>query len=236
MATDIKAAWETYTARSVFLISDILRIGLELDDEDCAELYGADTKADGRSLSWRSETLKSVLASLLLIDLASLLEEALDVVLDGKPAPSDRNWRRGLAGKLKWARELGILLDFADLDALKDERNKVAHERYTMTWTRLRGRESIVRRQLDAWSLIPNVDTFNATLSVGDWQGSSKHWKREIWAGVESWERTRAWGLTITETANKGPDVARPEHARAFGHDETSAEWYTLEPPDADGK
>ena len=238
MATDIGAAWETYTARSVFLMSDFLRIGVELDDDDCAELYGAGTKADGRSLSWRSETLKSVLASLLLIDLGSLLEEGLDVALVGQPAPSEKRWDRDLFGKLRWAREVHVLpsFEFDELDALRDERNRVAHDRYTMPWGKLRGREFFVRRQFAAWGLIPDVEAFNATLDIGHWQDFPKHWKREIRAGVASISRTRAWGFTMTETANKEPGVARPEDSHAFGNDEQPPRWSTTPPRDDDGR
>jgi len=201
MPTDIKATWETYTARSVFLMSDFLRIGVDLDDEDCAKIYGAGTKADGRSLSWRSVTVKSVVASLLLVDLGSILEDALDVVLAGKPAPSEKGWRRDLFGKLRWAREVGILpsFEFERLDAVRDERNRVAHDRYTMDGMKLREHEHFVRKQLDAWALIPDVPMFRATLDIHDWEDQAKHWKREIWAGVESSSRTRAWGFTVTD-------------------------------------
>lgn len=133
---------------------------------------------------------------------------------------------------------VGILPDFEfdRLDALRNERNRVAHDRHTMEWGKLRGHEFFVHRQLDAWGLIPDVETYNATLNIGDWQEHPKHWKREIWAGVHSSSSTRAWGFTLTETANTGPGIDRPEDSNAFGCGEEPAQWDTMCPPDDDAR
>ncbi|MBV1861792.1 MAG: hypothetical protein KUG77_25455, partial [Nannocystaceae bacterium] len=231
MTTDIRASWESYLARQTLLLSDFVRIGHDVDAEDLEQEDATDLAL---SVSWRSETLKSILASLLLIDLASILDEALEAVLDGKPAPAPEHRGRTLHRRLLHARHLGLLLDFDSLDALRGLRNSAAHERHRLKRFELRGHQLAVRRQLAAWGMIDDSADFHAAAGVGEWKEVGPGWEREVWAGADDAERRRAWGFTITERAQRGTGIERPEEARVRSLGETEPEWYAEEPGESD--
>lgn len=177
------------------------------------------------SLSWQSQNLKDALASLLLIDQASIMDKALDLALKGY----ESNDLPGYKSRLKVAVKNGRLLDFSAQEKLWDDRNDSGHDRVIFSWRDLLTHEAVVKRQLASWGVHRSIHLLPPVCerrTVGEDKSS---WRRKIWVGVEESASDRAWSYTITESAQRSRFVERPEDSTAFGLDESLPEWCRME-------
>jgi len=131
----IKEAWHLFQIRRTILTSNMLCVAP-------AGVINGDI---------RFPELTQATASILYLNLLGLLEEAIASQM------SETDFERcvNLKNRLEWLNKRGQLIDWANLDALRERRNEVAHEsNKAATVDELNTACSVVEDQLVAWGLI----------------------------------------------------------------------------------
>jgi hypothetical protein len=178
-------AWSAFRARTVFLSSSSL-------------VVSAFHTRDGNSQTFHSAAVTEQLATLLLIDLVSLLDEALEAKLGSTKGT--------FAKKLDEANNRRLLLDFGALDAIRVRRNEAAHEAKGLFFDELEPLVSSVEDQLLDWKLITSrPDYIFAATTPAEWtkgvdaQGQPTFQRMVEIGVVDRVTHAREWGYEVTE-------------------------------------
>ncbi len=93
--------------------------------------------------------LDSLLPSLLIVKLASLVDEALSRYISQKNLSMPKKYRTDFNGKINFLRDSGHLKDAARLHKLRDSRNDLAHEpKGKATWDELETAVEVANEEL----------------------------------------------------------------------------------------
>ena len=202
MTSSFPRSWEVYLGRRTFLLSGLIAI--------------SESPGMGRSVqAWPSENLRNMLAGILLLDLASVLDSALKEYLATQGVSSANK----LADRLVKARDLGLLIDYSTLDNLRQRRNAVAHEVAPIAWYQLEPYEKTIGDQLLAWGLLSETVQYTPSIQrPRDWERDAATARRIVQIGVvEAKTHRRVFGFDICEVvhieANEPIDTALASHA-----------------------
>jgi hypothetical protein len=206
MNIEIQRLWDVYSVRKTMLLSGFVCI---------ATKHG--TSGQG-SNTWESENVHNLIAGLVLMDLTSVLDEALKVQVtkDGK-----------LYDRLLRADSKGILKNYLMLEELRKRRNDVAHEMLATSLLDLNKYHCEVMNQLVLWDYI-NVKSVLASIDhPSEWQRDRLTAQRIIEIGVIE-ERThdRIWGWDICQSVTLCQPDASIDSAEQGASYETKPKFY----------
>ncbi len=124
----------------------------------------------GPNMTLRDPIIRNTAASLLYVDLLSILDEALEVVM----TPEDYKRGRKMKNRLEMLNKYGRLLDFTSLDAMRERRNDIAHEfNCGATVEELDEDVAKVKKQLLDWNLIEDRGAYELTFEKSQVRGSN---------------------------------------------------------------
>lgn len=145
--------------------------------------------------------LVEVVASLLYVDLVSILDKAMAMQMRA------RDYKRlvTIDRRLQFLDTAGKLLDFAALDAMRRRRNDIAHKVVRLDVAELNAAIATVQAQLEAWGLVgpaPTYERFAGGSGLYDPQRPEYAAARDYRVGVKE-NGTPALVLTYTVYAHR---------------------------------
>ena len=123
----------------------------------------------GPNTSFHDPIIRNTAASLLYIDLLSILDEAIEAVM----TPKDYVRGRKMKNRLEMLNKASRLLDFTSLDEIRGRRNAIGHEfNKEGTVDELDEAVAKVKEQLLDWELIEDLGAYELTFERSAMRGS----------------------------------------------------------------
>lgn len=114
----------------------------------------------GPNMSFRDPIIRNTVSSLLCVDLLSILDESIEVIM----TPEDYDRGRKMKNRLEMLNKAGRLRDFGALDAIRERRNDIGHEfDKGATVEELDQAVGKVKEQLLDWDLIEDSGDYDLT-------------------------------------------------------------------------
>ncbi|MGK2871841.1 MAG: hypothetical protein ACSLFL_06265 [Alphaproteobacteria bacterium] len=119
--------------------------------------------------SFRAPIIRNTAASLLYVDLLSLLDEAIQIVM----TPEDYARGRKMKSRIEMLKKNDQLFDFESFDAMNNRRNEIGHQiDKGATVDELDNAVAKVKKQLVNWKLIDDLGAYEFTFDKSTKRGS----------------------------------------------------------------